>query len=176
MYDTEPMKPSNTGRLIADVLPNTEAFQWSRKKVDPALLNMLNDPTMQPYVVFPTSYTSPDRLNHELPKIESAKTPLFIMLDGTWPEARKMFRKSPYLDPLPVFSVNMEKTDYILRNSYHAEQYCTAEVAVALLQLAGDIQASKGLLQHFLFFRQQYLLGKSHVPLISSPNRTAMDK
>lgn len=30
MFDTEPMKPSNTGRLIADILPDTEAFQWSR--------------------------------------------------------------------------------------------------------------------------------------------------
>ncbi|MGU5142043.1 DTW domain-containing protein, partial [Escherichia coli] len=26
MFDTEPMKPSNTGRLIADILPDTEAF------------------------------------------------------------------------------------------------------------------------------------------------------
>lgn len=30
MFDTEVMKPSNTGRLIADILPNTEAFRWSR--------------------------------------------------------------------------------------------------------------------------------------------------
>ena len=30
MFDTEPMKPSNTGRLIADILPDTVAFQWSR--------------------------------------------------------------------------------------------------------------------------------------------------
>lgn len=27
MFDTEPMKPSNTGRLIADILPDTESFQ-----------------------------------------------------------------------------------------------------------------------------------------------------
>ncbi|MEG2830888.1 MAG: DTW domain-containing protein, partial [Edwardsiella sp. (in: enterobacteria)] len=42
------------------------------------------------------------------------------------------------------------------------EQYCTAEVAAALLALADDRQASQGLLQHFHHFRQQYLLGKSH--------------
>ena len=28
MFDTEPMKPSNTGRLIADVLPDKQAFLW----------------------------------------------------------------------------------------------------------------------------------------------------
>ncbi|HBQ80311.1 MAG TPA: DTW domain-containing protein, partial [Erwinia persicina] len=30
MFDSEPMKPSNTGRLIADILPDTLAFGWSR--------------------------------------------------------------------------------------------------------------------------------------------------
>lgn len=30
MFDTEPLKPSNTGRLIADILPDTQAFLWSR--------------------------------------------------------------------------------------------------------------------------------------------------
>ncbi|MCL7680395.1 DTW domain-containing protein, partial [Klebsiella pneumoniae] len=38
MFDTEPMKPSNTGRLIADILPDTEAFQWSRTEPPAALL------------------------------------------------------------------------------------------------------------------------------------------
>ncbi len=37
MYDSEPMKPSNTGRLIADVLPDTTwAFLWSRTKPIPS--------------------------------------------------------------------------------------------------------------------------------------------
>lgn len=26
MFDTEPLKPSNTGRLIADILPDTAAY------------------------------------------------------------------------------------------------------------------------------------------------------
>ncbi len=26
MFDTEPLNPSNTGRLIADILPDTQAF------------------------------------------------------------------------------------------------------------------------------------------------------
>ncbi len=35
--------------------------------------------------------------------------PLFILLDGTWSEARKMFRKSPYLEHLPVLSLAPEQ-------------------------------------------------------------------
>ena len=30
MYDDEILKPSNTGRLIADLIPDTYAYIWSR--------------------------------------------------------------------------------------------------------------------------------------------------
>lgn len=162
MYDTEPLKPSNTGRLIADILPDTLAYPWSRTQPAPQLLRLLDDPAYQPYVVFPASYAEPDRVVCAIPAGESRR-PLFILLDGTWPEARKMFRKSPYLDRFPVFSINMTQApNYLLREAQRPEQYCTAEVASALLALAGDQAASQGLQQHFSYFRRQYLLGKSH--------------
>lgn len=56
-------------------------------------------------VVFPASYADEQREVIFTPP--AGKPPLFIMLDGTWPEARKMFRKSPYLDNLPVISVDL---------------------------------------------------------------------
>lgn len=52
MFDTEPMKPSNTGRLIADILPDTAAFQWSRTEPPQALLELVQHPDYQPIVVF----------------------------------------------------------------------------------------------------------------------------
>lgn len=48
MFDTEPLKPSNTGRLIADILPDTHAFLWSRTEPDPALLTALQTSDYQP--------------------------------------------------------------------------------------------------------------------------------
>ena len=51
----------------------------------------------------PASYADAERpVFSQLPA--GGKPPLFIMLDGTWAEARKMFRKSPYLNQFPVFS------------------------------------------------------------------------
>ena len=41
MADIEPLKPSNTGWLIADVVTDTFAFGWARTEVDPALLTLL---------------------------------------------------------------------------------------------------------------------------------------
>ncbi len=165
MFDTEPLKPSNTGRLIADILPDTQAFLWARTAVDPALIAAIQDPTRQPYVVFPEKYAEPPRqVLNQLPI--SDKPPLFILLDGTWTEAKKMFRKSPYLAGLPMLSLNVTNTsDYLLREAQRPEQHCTVEVAAALLQQAGDLQAAEGLTAHFHYFRQQYLAGKPHHPV-----------
>lgn len=161
MFDTEPMKPSNTGRLIADILPETAAFQWSRTEPPQALLDLVRDPDYQPAVVFPASYAGETRTVLAAPP--AGKPPLFIMLDGTWTEARKMFRKSPWLDALPVISVDLARVSaYGLREAHAEGQYCTAEVAIALLDLARDTQAASALSDHFQLFRARYLAGKPH--------------
>ena len=168
MFDSEPMKPSNTGRLIADILPETEAFGWSRTDPDPALLAVVQNPDVQPLVVFPHSYADPGRPVLHAPSL-SGKPPLFIMLDGTWTEARKMFRKSPWLDTLPVMSLNLTRpSNYLLRVAHAAGQHCTAEVAAELLLQAGDTAAGEALFQHFDLFRQRYMAGKPHHPLYPS--------
>lgn len=163
MFDTEPMKPSNTGRLIADVLPDTLAFQWSRTEPPQALIDLCRSEEYQPIVVFPASYAGSERQVISAPS--AGKPPLFIMLDGTWSEARKMFRKSPWLDALPVISVDLSRVSaYRLREAHADGQYCTAEVAIALLDIAGDNAAATALGEHFALFRERYLAGKPHHP------------
>ena len=62
MADIEPLKPSNTGWLIADVVTDTFAFGWARTEVDPALVALLADPQWQPYVVFPGEFVAAERV------------------------------------------------------------------------------------------------------------------
>lgn len=165
MYDTEPLKPTNTGWLIADVIPDTEAFGWSRVDVDPQLLALLSDPQWQPYIVFPGEFVAPERVVTEV-KAEEGKRPLFILLDATWNEARKMFRKSPYLDRLPVLSLAPEQMSrYRLRRSKRDDHFCTAEVAALCLELAGDHIAA-GVLDAYLdVFSAHYLGAKFQRPI-----------
>lgn len=173
MFDAEPLKPSNTGRLIADILPTTQAFLWSRTQPDPAMLAAVADPDRQPYVVFPASHTPGGRrvVNHILP---DARPLLFILLDGTWPEAGKMFRKSPWLTHFPVLSLALPTvSQYGLRGSHGEGHHCTAEVAAALLFQTGDHAAADALMAHFALFRHRYLAGKSHAPRGLSPAVTA---
>ncbi|TMN92959.1 DTW domain-containing protein [Pseudoalteromonas phenolica] len=160
MYHNESFKPSNTGRLIADVVPDNHAFRWDRTEPDEALLSLLKDSSYQPIVVFPADSAEPERVITKVERIDSKK-PLFIFLDGTWREAKKMFRKSEYLDTFPVLSVSPDSlSDYKLRVAPHAHQLGTAEVACVVLAEAGESSAAEKLTAHFIDFRDAYLKGK----------------
>nr|WP_259696005.1 tRNA-uridine aminocarboxypropyltransferase [Pseudomonas brassicacearum] len=160
MTNKEVFKPSNTGWLIADVVRDNHAFIWSRTDVDAQLLALLKDPQWQPYLVFPGEYVEPSRVTHTV-ELDSSKRPLFILLDATWTEARKMFRKSPYFDRLPILSLLPDKLSrYRLRRSTRSEHLCTAEVAALCLELAGDRDAASALDAYFDVFSQHYLGAK----------------
>ncbi len=167
MYDTEPLKPTNTGWLIADVIDDTHAFGWSRIDVDEQLLALLDDPQWQPYIVFPGEFVAPERVVNQVVQ-EEGKRPLFILLDATWTEARKMFRKSPYLERFPVLSLEPEQMSrYRLRRSKRDDHFCTAEVAALCLELAGDTQAS-GVLDAYLDVFTAHYLGAKYQKAINS--------
>ena len=178
MAEHETLKPSNTGWLIADVVPETYAFGWARTTVDPALLALLADPQWQPYVVFPGEFVAPERVVSQLlsettrqePKLTnekaSSKRPLFILLDATWPEARKIFKKSPYLNTFPVLSLTPDQLSrYRLRRSRRDDHLCTSEVAALCLALAGDEVASQVLEAYLDVFTDHYLCAKQQLKL-----------
>ena len=168
MTKKEVFKPSNTGWLIADVVSDNFAFIWSRTEIDEALLALLADPQWQPYLVFPGEYVAAERVTHTV-TVDNSNRPLFILLDATWTEARKIFRKSPYLDALPILSLLPEKLSrYRLRRSTRSEHLCTAEVASLCLDLAGDTEASSALDAYFDVFSQHYLDAKNQLPVNES--------
>lgn len=165
MHDVEPMKPSNTGWLIADILDDTHAFMWSRVSVDEQLLALLADPQWQPYLVFPGEFVETQRVTEQVAPA-AGKRPLFILLDATWTEARKMFRKSPYLAQLPVLSLAPEQLSrYTLRRSKRDDHFCTAEVAALCLELAGDEEAARVLDAYLDVFSSHYLAAKFQNPV-----------
>ncbi|MDH6166429.1 DTW domain-containing protein YfiP [Variovorax boronicumulans] len=173
MADIEPLKPSNTGWLIADVVADTFAFGWARTETDPALLSLLGDPQWQPYVVFPGQYAAPERVVHTVASSpgsldgSAAKRPLFILLDGTWGEARKMFSRSPYLDALPVLSLEPEQiSQYKLRRSGRDDHFCTSEVAALCMNLAGEHIAEQTLEAYLAVFTHHYLRAKNQQPIV----------
>jgi len=172
MADIEPLKPTNTGWLIADMVADTFAFGWSRTSPDPALLALLSDPAWDCYVVFPGQYAAPERVvqairPHAAGQGESPKRPLFILLDGTWSEARKMFSRSPYLNAMPVLSLAPAGApQYKLRRSRCGDHFCTSEVAARCLHLAGDEAAGRTLQAYLGVFTHHYLQARNQLPIV----------
>ncbi|KAL7545155.1 hypothetical protein ACHAWF_008508 [Thalassiosira exigua] len=80
----------------------------------------------------------------------------YIILDGTWQQAKHMFRRTPSLWKLPRVSLreNVPPSAYVLRGDYGwKEQFsrqgvegnrllCTAEVAAAVLERCGETRSA----------------------------------
>ena len=163
----EHYKPTNTGRLIGDILDTTEVFTWYRTEPDPILLARLEDPRFAPFVVFPDD--QPDYAERVVgpDAVQAAKRdgriPVLVLLDGTWRQARRMFRKSPYLERLPVLPLHSERTTrYRLRKAASSEHLCTAEVAAELLHQTGDGEAAAILDDYFDAFNDSYAASRRH--------------
>lgn len=164
MHDIEPLKPSNTGWLVADVVPDTWAFGWTRTDLDPRLEALLRDPRWDPCVVFPGGPVDAERVT-DTPPARPGRRPLFVLLDATWSNAHRMFRRTPCLDDLPVLAFRPEALSrYRLRRPLAAGRLCTAEAAALCLQLAGDALAARALGAWLDAFVTRSLAARSNLP------------
>ena len=80
-----------------------------------------------------------------------------------------MFRKSPYLNHLPILSLHPDQISrYRLRRSSREDHFCTAEVAALCLELAQDNDASHMLNAYLDVYSERYLLAKRNRVLPST--------
>lgn len=165
MFDYEMIKPSNTGRLIADVVPDTFAFQWSRTEPEQAMIDIINDEQWQPFIIFPEEYVvERERVQTGQLKLDPNKRLLYILLDGSWREAKKIFKKSHWLQDLPVISFDPEVvSQYQIRTAAKENQLATAEVAALVLSHHGEQANAEILSCWFDVFRERYLAGTKQI-------------
>lgn len=171
MHKEESYKPSNTGRLIEHILPSyTHRFYWHRTEPDPEFLALLNNPKFQPYIIFPGDRGGYEERLVTKADTSSAKVPLFIILDGSWRQAGRMFRLSGYLQDLPVLPLNTQRHSlYKLRKAPDEFHLCTVEVAIELLKQHDQVKAGEALDSYFKRFNELYAQSrrqlKAHLPL-----------
>ena len=155
-------KPSNTGRLIVDAIHGSKTFEWSRTEPDPDFIALLSDARYRPYLVFPQEADYQQRMvDVESVQRPDERIPAFIILDGTWRQARRMFRLSRYLDALPVFEPTVTGLSrYQLRQSAQPHHLCTAEVGAAVLRDIQDEQSASVLDAYFDLFNAEYFASR----------------
>lgn len=164
MHHNEAFKPTNTGRLIEDCIADTRRFEWSRTEPSDALISAITDESIDPYIVFPEGEGYEGRMVDYVPK--AGKRPVFILLDGTWRQARRMFRLSRYLDYLPVIQPSVVvSSSYHLRKAAVDGQLCTAEVAALMLRQVGDDIGANVLSAYYSIFNDHYKAARLSRPL-----------
>ncbi|SHJ94885.1 conserved hypothetical protein [Clostridium cavendishii DSM 21758] len=151
-------RPSNTARLLKLVNPvSTKIFLWERKNKPNELLEILNNEEYEPYLLFPT-----EDLERKVEYKKTEKIPVFIILDGTWKEARKLFRKSDYLNNIPIVSIEPNfKSKYDLRRGVESGNLCTIEAAMEILKLNGEVNNAKVINEVYTLFLKSYKAGIS---------------
>ena len=161
MHRDEVFKPTNTGRLLADVLPRqTHVFCWSRTQADAELLALLADPQRLCLVVYPVEAAEVAANRRQLVSClpDDGRIPTFILLDGTWKQSGRMFHLSRWLDAVPCVQLpDVELATYAVRKSHQDHYVATAEAAALCLRLAQETETAQGLMDYFQVFNQHYL-------------------
>lgn len=176
MHRFEVFKPTNTGRLIADVLPQqTHVFAWSRTEPSSDLLQLLQDKNRDCFIIFPTDINASGKSSRsvftELPS--SKKIPTFILLDGTWKQSGRMFHLSRWLDTVACLSLpDILLRGYAMRKSHQDNYLSTAEAAALCLEMANEMTSSKILLDYFQLFNEHYIATRGcYAPIIGELHR-----
>src|SRR5690606_23305058 len=166
LHHDEVFKPTNTGRLIADLFPSqTYAFEWSRTEPPEELLHLLAEPQRYPVIVFPADGESEREVYRDTPPPLDERRLTFLLLDGTWRQASRMFRASPWLANLPVFTfATAREGQYAVRQAIREGQLATAEAAAELLRLCGGERAGQTLTDYFAVFNEHYLATRGSRP------------
>ncbi|MDR3599591.1 MAG: DTW domain-containing protein [Desulfosporosinus sp.] len=154
-------RPSNTARLLKLINPeSTELFLWERTKRPEQLIKNISRENHTAFVVFPTE-------NEELEtrKVDfkpTNKIPAFIILDGTWKEARKIVRKSDFLKGLPIVSLEPNYlSSYDLRRGAAKGNLCTIEAAIEILKMNEELGSAQSVEADYKLFLKSYKAGVS---------------
>jgi len=156
MHRNEVFKPSNSGRLIADIFPqNCHAFCWRRPSAPEGFDAVVRSGRCKPLLVFPERNKESART--VLASLDGEVKYCFIFLDGTWKQASRMFHLSAWLQDLDCLHLDaLQPSQYLARKSHTAHGLATAEAAIHCLDLAGDDRQAQHLQHYFALFNRRY--------------------
>lgn len=140
----ETRKITNTGRLLEAALPSCDLWLWQRKEFQARWQHFLESQTRTPVLLFPEQDSSVepvirlDQLTAETEKQRLRVNHIYVLMDATWQQAKKMLRQSPSLQScvrLPL-SLTTESL-YTLRRNQNAGHFSTAESGSGLMRALG---------------------------------------
>lgn len=150
-HPSEAKHAKNTGRLLASSLGLTPIIGEDFSN-DSALQALIHDGAPQAllFVKHPLINNTDIDLS-----IDSAKTLQRIwVIDATWRKALKMILGNPFLQELPVLTVN-STTMWSVRSAPTEQHLATIEAAAALCEQLGEQEVAQTLTQNFLRWQDE---------------------
>jgi DTW domain-containing protein YfiP len=137
-------KRSNTGQLVLEIMGDAaEQVCWDRMNPPAGLVEEIEAGGVA--LVYPGS---DEENNDDLSDITQ-----FILIDGTWHEARKIYQRSPYLRKVRRVCLKPEgKSQYNLRKNQKEACLCTAECVIEILRCTGMHEQAERLQERFSSF------------------------
>jgi len=166
-HERELNKASNTGRLVKKCLGDSvEVIVWKRTEPDLNLIELIHQGKVAMlYPNRPSQYSASSvELDHDATLSESGVTnnktcesktnvedfELFLILDSTWQEARKMYNRSAYLQQATKINLQVDiPSIYRKRRNQIEGGLSTAECAIELLKQKGKQSLASELQKDF---------------------------
>jgi DTW domain-containing protein len=141
-HSKEPLKKTNTGKLVKQIMgEQAEVIIWERKKPNPQIIQLIKDNNIA--LLYPSS-------KNEI-SVEKSTIENYILIDGTWQQAQKIFNLSTYLHIIPTFNVsNDSPSEFVLRRNQREGCLCTAECAIEILKDINQLEKSDKLSEAFM--------------------------
>ena len=162
-HSRELSKKTNTGSLVAKALGEScRIFPWHRVTPDAELVQEIANSSVA--LLYPGEDS--EALN-DMSHYQS-----YIILDGTWQQAQKMYNQSPYLKALKKVHIKPTQASiFSLRRNQKSSGLCTAECAVALLEHQGLSGQAQQLQNTLIKFIDQYGKNTTAPPLQEQLNK-----
>ena len=154
-HPDEPRKPSNTGRLLEAALSQCDLWLWQRVEFESQWQQFLSTQSRTPVLLFPDDelvdgtraddpHMASAQVNHSTSAVLD-KTPapdidscVYILLDATWQQAKKILRKAPSLQACQRLSLSsLKQSRYSLRKNQQPGSFSSVESGVSLLRELG---------------------------------------
>ena len=129
---------SNTGNLVRKVLPNSSIVAYGRQGApfDPKRLTDVDGAAA-------LLYPSPDAVALSADRIAVDEVTTLVVLDATWPQARRMFQRLPPLRRLPAWCLPQSRAPrWQLRKQRQPGHLSTAGAVASALEVCGYPEAA----------------------------------
>ncbi|GMG87561.1 tRNA-uridine aminocarboxypropyltransferase [Biformimicrobium ophioploci] len=144
---------NSSGALAAGFAPSiVQRVRWSRVEPDPVIIDLLRSHSAA--LVYPDNARNVEEgAGPEAGSCETARFDSFVLLDGTWQEARKIYNRSPYLQAALKVRIAREGPSlYRRRRNQQPGGLCTAECVIELFEAKGEQALAAGLASAFEVF------------------------